>query len=325
MIIKFIKLFLALALVYFIVENKIIDFTVFKKINFFLSLQVLFFISFVVLIGSLKWYILLKIQNSNISFKDTFKAYYFGYSLNYILFGLAGDVFKTLLITKDNNNKIGITMSVIIDRLIGFLSMIFIIFLFLPYILFNMSYFEDFSISLIKNIYIYYIFVFLFISLFLLFLNKILNSRRLNIKFIKFLKKYKSTPLLLVRRTVKVFFTYRKSFGTLCANLFLAFITQILITLCLFVISYNIFLDNLGFVNQLISSVVVQVLSVIPISPGNIGVSEIAFSEIMYLLNNNIIYKYASIYLIFRFFNMLFSAPSVVLYFIYYKEKKHYE
>ena len=78
----------------------------------------------------------LKIQNKNIKFIDSLKAYYFGYSLNYILFGLAGDVIKTLLIIKDNHNKIGITMSVIIDRLIGFLSMIFImIFLFHIYYL----------------------------------------------------------------------------------------------------------------------------------------------------------------------------------------------
>jgi glycosyltransferase 2 family protein len=321
MIVKFIKVFLVLALVYFILENKIIDFTLFKKINFFLTLQVFIVIILVVFLGSLKWYILLKIQNFNINFKNTFKAYYFGYSLNYILFGLAGDVFKTLLIIKDNNNKIGIAMSVIVDRLIGFLSMIFIIILFLPYILFNMGYFEGISMLLIKNINIYYMSVFLFVSVFLLFLKKVLNSRRLNIKFIKFLKKFKSAPLILARRTVKAFFTYRKSFDTLCINLFLAFITQILITLCLFIISLNIFSDNLGFINQLISSVIVQLLSVIPISPGNIGISEIAFSEIMYHLNNKIIYKYASIYLIFRFFNMLISIPSVVLYFIYYKEK----
>tara|TARA_Y100000389_G_scaffold203929_1_gene254150 strand:- start:4926 stop:5891 length:966 start_codon:yes stop_codon:yes gene_type:complete len=321
MIVKFIKVFLVLALVYFILENKIIDFTLFKKINFFLTLQVFIVIILIVLLGSLKWYILLKIQNFNINFKNTFKAYYFGYSLNYILFGLAGDVFKTLLIVKDNNNKIGIAMSVIVDRLIGFLSMIFIIILFLPYILFNMGYFEGISMLLIKNINIYYMSVFLFVSLFLLFLKKVLNSRRLNIKFIKFLKKFKSAPLILARRTVKAFFTYRKSFDTLCINLFLAFITQILITLCLFIISFNIFSDNLGFINQLISSVIVQLLSVIPISPGNIGISEIAFSEIMHHLNNKIIYKYASIYLIFRFFNMLISAPSVVLYFLYYREK----
>ena len=321
MIIKFIKIFLALALVYFILENKIIDFTVFKKINFFIALQVFIVIILVIFLGSLKWYILLKIQNSNINFKNTFKAYYFGYSLNYILFGFAGDVFKTLLIIKDNNNKIGITMSVIIDRLIGFLSMALIIILFLPYILFNMGYFEDISMLLLENINIYYMSVFIFTSVFLLFFKKVLNSRRLNIKFIKFLKKYKSTPLILVRRTVKVFFTYRKSFNKLCLNFFLAFITQILITLCLFIISFNIFSDNLGFINQLISSVIVQLLSVIPISPGNIGISEIAFSEIMYHLNNKIIYKYASIYLIFRFFNMLISTPSVVLYFLYYREK----
>ena len=212
-------------------------------------------------------------------------------------------------------------MSVIIDRLIGFLSMIFIMIFFIPHILSHTDYFESISKLLIEYNNTYNIFVFLFLSFFLLFLKKILNSKRLNIKFIKFLRKYKNTAIVFVRRTIKTLFTYRKSFNTLCINICIAFVAQILIAICLFIIAFNIFSDDLGFINQLISSVVVQILSVVPISPGNIGVSEIAFSEIMYLLNKNIMYKYASIYLLFRFFNMLISIPSVVLYFLYYRER----
>jgi len=71
------------------------------------------------------------------------------------------------------------------------------------------------------------------------------------------------------------------------------------------------------FFNNLIASLAVQIISVIPLSPGNIGVGEAAFSQIMYLLNSNILLHYASVYFIFRIFNMIFSVPGVIIYYIF--------
>lgn len=322
MLIKLIKILIGGLLIYIIVKNNVIDFSVFKKIDFPLTFKIITLIILIAILGSFKWYILLKVQNSNIKFKEAFEAYYFGYSLNYILFGLAGDVAKTILIIQERDNKIGLAMSVAIDRLLGFFSMIFIVILFLPYILLSINYSRNIGDLFLANIILYNISIFFALLIFLLFFNKFLNSRRLNIKLIKFLRKYKSKIVTLTIKILKSLFTYRKSIFIININLFLAFVIQIIITLCLFIISFYISFENSGFINQLISSVIVQILSVIPISPGNIGVSEIAFSEIMFLLNNNITLQYASIYLLFRFFNMLFSIPSVLLYFIAFKSKK---
>ena len=322
MLIKLIKILIGGLLIYIIVKNNVIDFSVFKKIDILLTFKIITLIILIAILGSFKWYILLKVQNSNIKFREAFEAYYFGYSLNYILFGLAGDVAKTILIIQERNNKIGIAMSVAIDRLLGFFSMIFIVILFLPYILLSINYSRNIGELFLANIIPYNISIFFTLLIFLLFFNKFLNSRRLNIKLIKFLRKYKSKIVTLIIKILKSLFTYRKSIFIININLFLAFVIQIIITLCLFIISFYISFENSGFINQLISSVIVQILSVIPISPGNIGVSEIAFSEIMFLLNNNIALQYASIYLLFRFFNMLFSIPSVLLYFIAFKSKK---
>ena len=322
MLIKLIKILIGGLLIYIIVKNNVIDFSVFKKIDFLLTFKIITLIILIAILGSFKWYILLKVQNSNIKFREAFEAYYIGYSLNYILFGLAGDVAKTILIIQERNNKIGIAMSVAIDRLLGFFSMIFIVILFLPYILLSINYSRNIGELFLANIILYNISIFFTLLIFLLFFNKFLNSRRLNIKLIKFLRKYKSKIVTLIIKILKSLFTYRKSIFIININLFLAFVIQIIITLCLFIISFYISFENSGFINQLISSVIVQILSVIPISPGNIGVSEIAFSEIMFLLNNNIALQYASIYLLFRFFNMLFSIPSVLLYFIAFKSKK---
>ena len=83
----------------------------------------------------------------------------------------------------------------------------------------------------------------------------------------------------------------------------------------IYIISLDILSQYPSFFNNLISSIAVQIISVIPISPGNIGIGEAAFSQIMYLLNNNILLQYASVYFIFRIFNMLYSVPGVIIYY----------
>lgn len=124
-----IKIIVASILIYFLSKYNFLDFSILSSLHIALILKILILISIIIILGTLKWYFLLKVQNINISLKDTFESYYIGYALNYILFGIAGDIIKTLYLLKGNKNKIGISLSVIIDRAIGLLSMIIIFFL----------------------------------------------------------------------------------------------------------------------------------------------------------------------------------------------------
>ena len=58
------------------------------------------------ILGALKWFLLLNVQNKKKYFIRTLESYYLGYALNYYLFGVAGDIIKTLYISKNNENKL---------------------------------------------------------------------------------------------------------------------------------------------------------------------------------------------------------------------------
>ena len=52
--------------------------------------------------------------------------------MNHILFGIAGDVIKTIYLVKNKDNKLGLSLSVVIDRIIGLVSMFIIILACIP-------------------------------------------------------------------------------------------------------------------------------------------------------------------------------------------------
>lgn len=311
------KIFIALGSIFLLSKYNFLDFSVFFTLNASLILKLFVLIVAVIILGTFKWYFLLKIQNGSISFRKVFEAYYLGYALNYILFGVAGDVVKTIYIIKDKDNKIGISLSVVIDRLIGLFSMLIIIAFFLPNIftLNNISVQNNYINSV--NLNLYYIFLFIFLISLILFSRKCLNSRRVNKKILLYLYKYKNKKIKLIAKTFKVLFSYRKATKNLLINLIIAIILQFIIGYALYLISLYIISQDTTFFNNLIASLAVQIISVIPLSPGNIGVGEAAFSQIMYLLNSNILLHYASVYFIFRIFNMIFSVPGVIIYYMF--------
>jgi len=314
-----IKIIIATLLIYLLSKYDFLDFSILFNLDLLLSMKIMGLISIIIFLGSLKWYFLIKVQNKNISFKETFESYYLGYALNYVLFGIAGDVIKTIYLIRNNENKIGITLSVVIDRAIGLLSMLMILLIFLPQIFTNT---ELFNINfLFNNKNYYYLFLFSFFIFFFLFIRKSLNSRRINKIILLYLYKYKSKLVKFIARTLKILFTYRKSSINLLINLLIAIILQVVIGYSIFLIAAEILAEDTSFFHNLVANIAVQIVSKVPISPGGIGVGEAAFSQVMYLLNNNVLLQYASVLFIFRIFNMIYSVPGVIIYYIFVKNK----
>ena len=100
-----IKIFITIVSIYLLSKYDFLDFNILFTLNFSLSVKLLGLISLIILLGSIKWYYLLRVQNNNISFRDAFESYYLGYALNYVLSGVAGDIIKTLYIIKPINRK----------------------------------------------------------------------------------------------------------------------------------------------------------------------------------------------------------------------------
>ena len=317
-----IKIFIAAASIYLLSKYDFLDFSYLLKLDILLSIQIIGTIIIIIFLGSLKWYYLIKNQNQDITYKATIESYYLGYALNYILFGIAGDVIKTIYLIKNRDNKVGISMSVVIDRLIGLFSMFILILICLPKIFFIDESLFNFKISIFENLLIYYPLLFFILILIFILFRKILNSRRVNKAILLYFYKYKNKTFRFLAKIIKVLFSYRKTTKYLLYNLIIAIALQIIIGYSIFLICSYILQDDLGYLINLISSLVVQIVSVIPLSPGNIGVGEAAFSQVMYLLNNNILLQYATVYFVFRIFNMICSVPGVIIYYLVIKKRE---
>ena len=320
-----IKIFIAIASIYLLSKYNFLDFSYLLNLDFFLSLKIISTIIIIIFLGSLKWFYLLKIQNQSITYKATLESYYLGYALNYILFGIAGDVIKTVYLIKNKENKIGISMSVVLDRLIGLFSMLILILICLPKIFSIDKSLIYFDVLIFENVILYYSFLFLIVFIFFILIRKMLNSRRVNKIILLYFYRYKNKFFRFFTKIIKVLFSYRKSSKYLLYNLIIAIVLQIIIAFSIFLICSNIIQGDLSYLINLMASLVVQIVSVIPLSPGNIGVGEAAFSQVMYALNQNILLQYATVYFIFRIFNMLCSIPGVIIYYLVIKkhEIKH--
>ena len=196
--------------------------------------------------------------------------------------------------------------------------MIIIFFIFLPQIFLNNDIF-GLSNFLNENKNIYYLTLITFLVFLFLFIKKCLNSRRINKIIILFLYKYKNKVIKLIAKMFKVLFSYRKSSLNLLVNLLIAIFLQIVIGYSIFLIASDVLLEATSFSHNLVANIAVQAVSKLPISPGGIGVGEAAFTQVMYLLNNNILLQYASVLFIFRIFNMIYSIPGVIIYYLFIK------
>ena len=149
----FIKIFIALISIILLNKYNFLDFSYLLKLDIYLSIKIIGIVFLIMILGSIKWYFLIIIQNNNISFKQVLESYYLGYALNYVLFGIAGDIIKTIYLIKGKKNKIGISMSVVIDRLIGLFSMFLLIVICFPKIIEYSSDFSNFNTPIADNLF----------------------------------------------------------------------------------------------------------------------------------------------------------------------------
>tara|TARA_B100000085_G_scaffold284881_2_gene319159 strand:+ start:1052 stop:2032 length:981 start_codon:yes stop_codon:yes gene_type:complete len=308
------KIIIASVIIYFLISHNSLNFSTIFDLDLVLVIKVVLLCFIIMILGALKWFLLLNIQNKKISFIRTLESYYLGYALNYYLFGVAGDIIKTLYISKNNENKTGITLSVILDRVIGLICMGIIILYSIPVILISLE-ISEIYIKNNKDIYFYYFLLSFLIVFLILLIKKILNSVRIKNFTINSSKKYKNKIIKTIFNIIDVFFMYKNNYQNIIFNIIFSISIQIIIAFSLYIISTKTLIVDLGLISHTISSVCVQILGIIPISPGNIGVGEAAFSQIMYYMSGYKVLEFASVYFIYRLINMVFALPGMFVYF----------
>ncbi|MBS8122406.1 lysylphosphatidylglycerol synthase transmembrane domain-containing protein [Candidatus Vampirococcus lugosii] len=238
---------------------------VFQNINIFYVIIACLLWPVGIFLSSFKWYLILKQYDINISLKESFNLYWIAsFFNNFLPSSIGGDGYKFLYLNKKiENKKAQIMSSMILERGLGFVALnIFII-------IFSISFLP---ILYTNNIIIFYIIIFLIISILGFFIFLLLNKKSIKNEFKnKLLNKFvKLINILITFKNKKVLF-----FGFLISFIFV--LNSIIGQYLLFgSLGNNVDLSLISFVYP-----IVNIVGIIPISINSLGVTE-SFSIYMY-------------------------------------------
>lgn len=239
-----------------------------------------------------------------------------GHSFNYFLpGGIAGDAVKIGYVTKISSKKSIAVLSIIIDRVIGLLAMILVVMFFLPSLFSKINRLKWIVTDYNEMILPYFLLLSALTVTFFTILLSIVNNKKLYKKITAFLRQRKNKLNKSLLKITRAVFSYRKSGLILILDVFISAFIHITIALSLLLIGQKILnVDNISLFSYNLASIITQIISIIPLSPGGIGIGEASFAKVLYYLNDRILLGYASIYFIFRMVNILISIPGVIIF-----------
>ncbi len=219
-----------------------------------------------VLVSVWKWHVLLKAPNLSVPFRRLFALYYVGYMFNHILpTSVGGDVVVSYELAKDTERPFDSVASVLMNRFTGLMIL-------LPAglvaILLNASVFSDYRIALGMALIV----VGTVVLLWFVCDNRPLGLLDKCLGSIKPVRK----AIAKVRKLQEAFQVYKEKPGAIGAALGISVVSFLLIVL-------NVYVGCLAFsVRPLFFEVLVivpflQIVSMLPISLGGIGIREWAY------------------------------------------------
>lgn len=311
------KILIVCGVLYYLFTSSLLDFQLISAIIYDVSFisKIIFIILLITILGNLKWFILLRSQKIDISFVSCFYLYYIGYTFNYFLpGGIAGDAVKIGYIAKRNKKRSITTISIIIDRGVGLLAMLLVILFFLPSLFAKINKLKWVVTDYAEFVTPYFILIFILTILSFIVALSLVNNKKIYKKITSLLRKNKNKLGKILLKIVRAVFAYRKSGLTLILNVFIAIFIQILIAFCLMIIGQKILNSDISIFSYNLASIITQIISIVPISPGGIGIGEVSFAKILYYLNDRILLGYASVYFAFRMINILTCIPGILIF-----------
>ena len=290
-IVNLIKISFIILIFYYLFKNNHIDINAllsFKE-NKLLNIFLLIIVFITLLLGSLRWFVILKYSKIKISFTETFKIIYICSFFNNFMFGnIGGDFLRIFYATKLSNiNKVKNAFTIFVDRLFGLIGLLALGFFSYVAILFNHNEYKM----------LIYILPILVVSILLIiFVIYLFKKNRKIIDLINFLNLSKRLILFGSLISILLFFTVHFS---------IFFISN-------YIFNFQIDLNYIFFSN-FISSLV----GAIPIAPGGIGLSEAAFVFINNALFQIYLENLANILIYYRIIIFISSLPSLYFFFRY--------
>ena len=290
-IIQYILLFL---LLYYLYKNNYFDLEFLNSFFYKKIFYIVFLFSFItIILNSYRWLIILKSHKFKISFFEIFKLVYISSFFNNILPGsYGGDLVRIFFISKiAKKNKLKISSSIFLDRIYGLFGLIFLgNFVFL--------------IVSIRYDYFYFFIIFNCISIILIILIYII------IKRFTFLSNF--------AYKIKNFFELQ--FDVLLKCISISIVLFFFVHLSIYIISKYYFELDINLLIVFFSNTISTLSSVIPITPGGVGIAEFVYVRINQDLFNIYLSNLANVIIYFRLCNILTCLPSLFI-FLGYKTK----
>ncbi len=270
-----------------------------------LSLTILIYIAVIVL-GTWRWYLLNKVQRIHLNFKQTLLPTYLGVAFNNVLpGGVGGDFYRFYFINKHILvKKSAIMLTLLFDRITGLLGI---------FIAVSIIALCQLSVFLHKTMTLYFILFCLLIcigGLGTFFISMLLPPTTGLSKFLSrhFNGKKWLNAILSLLDAIKV---YRNSKITIITCLIISVIIQGMIAITCLLIANMMGFPSIPFSYCLLAIGVTQIVNLIPISPGGFGLGEMAFANVLSLLNPAIGGTYATIFLAYRLIGIVFYLPGI--------------
>ena len=281
-------------LLYYLYKNNYFDL---KFLNSFFNKKILYIVlifSFItIILNSYRWMIILKSHKFSLTFFEIFKLVYITSFFNNILPGsYGGDLIRIFYISKIAKiNKLKISSSILLDRIYGLLGLIFLgLFAFL--------------LVSIRYDYLDFFIIFNLILLLIFFLIYLI------------IKKF----ILIRNFTTKIKNFFEIEFDIFIKCIFISIILFFFVHLSIYTISKYYFELDINIFIVFFSNTISTLSSVIPITPGGVGIAEFVYVRINQDLFNIYLSNLANVIIYFRLVNILTCVPSLFL-FIGYKSR----
>lgn len=304
----FFKIVISLLLISYLIFDESIKLSLLLD-SFFLFkvelLMLILIIFFTILIGAYRWYLILKVFNFDISLYKVFKITYIGnFFNNLILGGYGGDALRIHYICKaSDKKKLTLFATVLIDRIIGAIGLFFVGFFFI----FQIDGSLKFLIQIIELINVKYIIILLLILVLIVFffnfylIPKISNLKKKITRFIEYLKRNIFTFFITINFSILIF---------------------LIVNFIAFLLSKYLFKFNINIEEIFISNTMAIFSSMLPITPGGLGIGEYSFSVVTKMLaGNQELRGIANVFLMHRLLNIFATLPALYYFFNYKNEK----
>ncbi|MES2218900.1 MAG: lysylphosphatidylglycerol synthase transmembrane domain-containing protein [Pseudomonadota bacterium] len=305
------KMFLAGIIFYLLVKTSQLNLHLLGALvdNATLFFSFVAIIFMVVFITAWRWHLLSDAQQVSLGLKKTLKPAYIGGAFNTLLPGsVGGDFIRCHYVFKRiPERKSAILLTVFFDRVIGLMGILTTLCL----------------AALLQIVFIaeqpklFYLLLLLLCAcggLFIAILTLMVLPQRLGVSA-RLKRNYAHSKWALrIAGYFDVFHQYRIPKMVIFKAVIISTIVEYLLVASLLIIAKMMGLPALNFSQVVLALGMTLLVSVIPVTPGGIGVGEMAFANILLLLNPGSTIAYATIYLGYRLLSMLAYLPALWFY-----------